>query len=54
MEGEIARAAKWAWRMEYYGLAAVIAVAWDTQLSPGDMRALRASQMVKGALGKRS
>jgi hypothetical protein len=25
--------------------AAVIAVAWDTQMSPGDVRALRASQM---------
>jgi hypothetical protein len=31
--------------MGYYGLAAVIGVAWDTQMSPGDVRALRASQM---------
>lgn len=44
-EGEAARLAKRAWRMGYYGLAAVVGVAWDTQLSPGDVRALRASQM---------
>ena len=37
--------------MGYFGLAAVIAVAWDTQLSPGDVRALRASQMARGATG---
>ena len=48
-EGEVVRVAKRAWRMGYYGLAAVIAVAWDTQLSPGDVRALRASQMARGA-----
>jgi hypothetical protein len=52
MEGEIARVAKRAWRMGYYGLAAVVATAWDTQLSPGDVRALRAFQMAKGALGE--
>lgn len=51
-EGEIARTAKRAWRMGYYGLAAVIAVAWDTQLSPGDVRALRASQLARGAAGE--
>jgi hypothetical protein len=44
-EGEVVRLAKRAWRMGYYGLAAVIGVAWDTQMSPGDVRALRASQM---------
>jgi hypothetical protein len=44
-EGEVVRAAKRAWRMEFYGLAAVIACAWDTQLSPGDVRDLRASQL---------
>jgi hypothetical protein len=44
-EGEAARLAKRAWRNGYYGLAAVIGVAWDTQMSPGDVRALRASQM---------
>jgi hypothetical protein len=50
-EGEVARVAKRAWRMGYHGLAAVIAVAWDTQMSPGDVRALRASQMARGAAG---
>ena len=33
------------WRMGYYCLAAVIAVSWDTQLAPGKVRALRASQL---------
>ena len=51
-EGEAARLAKRAWRMQYYGLAAVIGVAWDTQLSPGDVRALRASQMAKVGYGE--
>jgi hypothetical protein len=45
-EGEVVRVAKRAWRMGYYGLTAVIAVAWDTQLSPGDVRVLRASQLM--------
>jgi integrase len=48
-DGEAARLAKRAWRMGYQGLAAIVAVAWDTQLSPGDVRALRASQMASGA-----
>jgi hypothetical protein len=51
-EGGVARLAKRAWRMCYYGLAAVIAVAWDTQLSPGDVRALRASQLARAAQGE--
>jgi hypothetical protein len=51
-EGEVVRVFKRAWRMGYYGLAAVIAVAWDTQLSPGDVRALRASQMARGTAGE--
>ena len=42
-EGEVVRLFKRAWRDGYHGLAAVIAVAWSTQLSPGDVRALRAS-----------
>jgi integrase len=42
---------KRAWRDGYYGLAALIAVAWSTQLSPGDVRALRASQLAKDASG---
>jgi hypothetical protein len=51
-EGEVVRVAKRAWRTGYHGLAAVIAVAWDTQLSPGDVRALRASQLARGAAGE--
>jgi len=51
-EGEVVRVAKCAWRMGYHGLAAVIAVAWDTQLSPGDVRALRAVQLARGPAGE--
>jgi hypothetical protein len=51
-EGEVVRVGKRAWRMGYHGLAAVIAVAWDTQLSPGDVRTLRASQLARGAAGE--
>lgn len=50
-EGEAVRLAKRAWRMGFYGLAAVIGVAWDTQLSPGDIRSLRASQMATAGHG---
>jgi integrase len=51
-EGEAARLAKRAWRMGYQGLAAIVAVAWDTQLSPDDVRALRASQMAAAGGGE--
>src|ERR1700746_724263 len=51
-EGEVVRLFKRAWRDGYHGLAAVIAVAWSTKLSPGDVRSLRAVQMVTdGAVG---
>lgn len=50
-EGEAARLAKRAWRMGFHGLAAVIGVSWDTQMSPGDVRALRASQMATAGAG---
>lgn len=50
-EGEAARLFKQAWRDGFHGLAAVMAVAWSTQLSPGDVRALRASQMALAANG---
>ena len=46
-EGEVARLCKRAWRDGYHGLAALIAVAWSSLLSPGDVRALRASQLVQ-------
>jgi hypothetical protein len=51
-EGEVVRVFKRAWRMRYYGLASAIAVAWDTQLSPGDVRALRASQLAQARTGE--
>ena len=50
-EGEVVRLFKCAWREGYHGLAAVIAIAWFTQLSPGDVRALRASQLVRDGAG---
>jgi hypothetical protein len=50
-EGEVVRLYKRAFRDGYHGLAAVIAVAWSTQLSPGDVRALRASQLAKNVTG---
>ena len=40
-EGEVVRLVKMAWRRGYRGLACVIAVAWDTQFSPVDVRTLR-------------
>ncbi|BBF92223.1 hypothetical protein [Blastochloris tepida] len=51
IEGEAVRLFKQAWRDGYFGLAAIIAVAWSTQLSPGDVRALRASQLATAADG---
>lgn len=51
-EGEAVRLVKTAWRAGYHGLAVVMAVAWDTQLSPGDIRALRARQLVQAATGE--
>ena len=51
-EGEVVRLVKQAWRMGYHGLAAGLAVMWDTQLSPGDVRALKASQRAKNGRGQ--
>jgi hypothetical protein len=45
-EGEVVRLFKRAWREHYYGLGAVIAVMWSSQQSPGDVRTLRAAQLV--------
>jgi hypothetical protein len=39
-EGEAVQLVKVAWRGGYQGLACIIAVAWDTQFSPGDVRTL--------------
>jgi hypothetical protein len=41
-EGEAVRLVKSAWRQGYHGLACIIAVAWDTQFSPVDVRTLAA------------
>src|SRR5262245_44950434 len=46
-EGEAVRLFERAWRDGHRSLAAVIAAAWSTQLSPGDVRQLRAAQLVK-------
>jgi hypothetical protein len=40
-EGEAVRLVKAAWRKGYCGLACIIAIAWDTQFSPVDVRTLR-------------
>jgi hypothetical protein len=39
-EGEAVRLVKTAWRQGYHGLACIIAVSWDTQFSPVDVRTL--------------
>lgn len=39
-EGEVVRLVKVAWRNGYRGIACIIAVAWDTQFSPVDIRTL--------------
>lgn len=44
-EGEVARLVKRAWREGYRGLAAALAVAWDTMLSPVDVRGLTLAQL---------
>ena len=41
-EGEVVRLIKSAWRNGYHGLACIVAVAWDTQFSPVDVRTLAA------------
>jgi hypothetical protein len=41
-EGETVRFVKVAWRLGYHGLACIVAVAWDTQFSPVDVRTLAA------------
>lgn len=51
LPGELARIGKAAWRLGFRGLAAIIAVAWDTQFSPVDVRTLKASQRLRDARG---
>jgi len=42
---------KCAWREGYGGLAACLAVAWDSQLSPVDTRSLRTTSYAATPLG---
>lgn len=50
-EGEVVLMAKEAWRQGYHGLAAALAILWDSQMSPGDVRALTAGQMARTRAG---
>ena len=50
-EGEVVRLVKAAWREGYKGLAALLAVAWDSQLSPVDTRSIGANQKRRDPLG---
>ena len=46
------RLAKTAWRSGYYGLACVIAIAWDTSFSPVDVRTLAARHRAQANNGR--
>lgn len=48
---EVLRRVQLAWRMGYHGLAACMAVAWDSMLSPVDARRLTPAQCTYDALG---
>ena len=48
---EVLRLVQCAWRFGYKGLAAAMAVAWDTMLSPVDIRGLIAGQRARDAKG---
>lgn len=50
-EGEAVRLVKQAWRDGYKGLAALLAAAWDTQLSPVDVRRLGARDLKRDRVG---
>jgi hypothetical protein len=50
-EGEAVRLIKCAWRTGYRSLAACLAIAWDSQLSPVDARSLKASQLRRDPVG---
>jgi len=50
-EGEVVRLVKRAIREKYLGLAALMAVAWDTQLSPIDVRSLTPRQWRRDGAG---
>lgn len=48
---EVRKLVQVAWRNEYYGLAALMAVAWDSQLSPIDNRTLTLAQVRSDNIG---
>jgi hypothetical protein len=48
---DVLRLVQRAWRERYYGLAALLAVAWDTMLSPVDVRTLRIGQRLNDGQG---
>jgi hypothetical protein len=48
---EVLNRVQLAWRMGYYGLAACMAVAWDTMLSPVDARRLTPAQCARDGAG---
>ena len=48
---EVLKLVQIAWRHRYYGLAACMAVAWDSMLSPIDARSLTAGQADRDAVG---
>ena len=50
-EGEAVRIIKSAWRKGFRGLGTLLAVAWDSQLSPVDARSLRAHDMRRDPVG---
>lgn len=50
-EGEAVRLVKRAVRMGYFGLAAALAVAWDTQFSPVDVRSASLAMLYPDAAG---
>jgi hypothetical protein len=48
---EVLKLVQTAWRYKFYGLAALMAVAWDTMLSPIDARSLSGGQAANDAHG---
>ena len=48
---DVLRLVQRAWRERYYGLAALLAVAWDTMLSPVDVRTLTIRQRLNDGQG---
>jgi hypothetical protein len=51
LRSEVLHLVQVAWRHEYFGLAALMAVAWDSQLSPIDNRSLTLAQARRDTAG---